>query len=331
MGNVTEVFRDITEDGNVWEQDKILVPSPPAAFCEDAVPSLFWIPQAPKLNQCVRSESFVALEASDTSRLSFDELPEQVVLQTSSGSPSNRNWDVEHRALGSRAEKICWRTLGSCAALHGHCLMTEERVLQLRPHLPLPARVSDSWKLLYSPRVHGVSISTFFRQCQAWPGETLLLVEDTAGTVFGGFASHTWHVQQQQQLHYGRHECFVFSFGPSQEHSPVAIYRWAGGNEYFLFANMRGLKMGGGRSPALWIDSDFLKGESAPCETFGNTSPLSGSREFVVRQFECWGFHRLASHTGSAWNTIETDSSMELATRLRGQAADALSFERRQS
>ena len=59
--------------------------------------------------------------------------------------------------------------------------------------------MARAWRLLYDPRVHGVSIGTFFRQCQAehschaftaafateasvvleaWPGETLILVED---------------------------------------------------------------------------------------------------------------------------------------------------------
>jgi hypothetical protein len=34
--------------------------------------------------------------------------------------------------------------------------------------------------------------------CEAWPGETLLLIEDSNGAVFGGFASHTWQAMKTE-------------------------------------------------------------------------------------------------------------------------------------
>jgi len=90
--------------------------------------------------------------------------------------------------------------------------LTPHRLTELQPHLPVGTRFATSWRLIYSPRVHGVSLGTFYRQCQAWPGETLLLLEDTDGTTFGGFASHTWRVSTQRS-HIGKAECFVFTFG----------------------------------------------------------------------------------------------------------------------
>ncbi|CAK9066723.1 unnamed protein product, partial [Durusdinium trenchii] len=165
------------------------------------------------------------------------------------------------------------------------------RLQLLRPELPIKCRVASSWRLLYRPEVHGVSMGTFFRQCQvsreASPSETLILVEDTEGAVFGGFASHTWHVAQR---HFGHADCFVFRF-----EEDLQVHRWAGLNSYFLFADASGLKLGGGRHPALWIDRDFLRGASGPCETFGTAGALHGvvpelSGDFVVKTFECWGF-----------------------------------------
>eukprot|EP00913_Durusdinium_trenchii_P035527 g33246.t2 len=113
------------------------------------------------------------------------------------------------------------------------------------------------------------------------------VVQDTEGAVFGGFASHTWHVAQR---HFGHADCFVFRF-----EEDLQVHRWAGLNSYFLFADASGLKLGGGRHPALWIDRDFLRGASGPCETFGTAGALHGvvpelSGDFVVKTFECWGF-----------------------------------------
>ncbi|CAJ1360227.1 unnamed protein product, partial [Effrenium voratum] len=101
--------------------------------------------------------------------------------------------------------------------------------------------LASAWRLLYCPAIHGVSIGTFFRQCQAWPGETLLLMEDTQGKIFGGFASQTWQVAQRQ--HFGQPDCFVFSF----QDGALELHSWAGENRYFLFADSSGLKLGGGR------------------------------------------------------------------------------------
>lgn len=47
--------------------------------------------------------------------------------------------------------------------------------------------------------------------------------------------------------------------------------------------------MGGGRHPALWVDCDFLRGSSGPCDTYGTQRALTGAphaADFVVRRFE---------------------------------------------
>jgi len=172
--------------------------------------------------------------------------------------------------------------------------------------------------------VHGVSIGTFFRQCQAWPGETLIFVEDVEGSVFGAFASQTWQVSTRR--HFGEPSCFVFRFHRTEAGEDIELYPWAGVNQYFLFADSGGLKVGGGRSAAIWIDADFLKGASGACETFGTSAPLSSSEEFVVRCFECWGFDT-ADQVSNEADFPSQDSRLLLREQAWEQARGARRFQ----
>jgi len=238
MGNAVQ---DITEDGNTWRDDRVSLPSGSDLFnwgFEKQMPSLVVAPMALSKLNLSRSDASselseesstrdTELEAGDTSDQSstrarsppcaassrpaqdlLQTKPSQLVLQPGSGESPNRlgHW-----------QQAAWSPLNKCHALHGHALLNESRLAQLRPHLPLGTRFASRWRLIYSPRVHGVSLGTFYRQCQAWPGETMLLVEDTNGAVFGGFASHTWRASREQ-LHCGRPDCFVFTFGSPDAH-----------------------------------------------------------------------------------------------------------------
>lgn len=241
MGNaVAYAVSDITEDGNAWRSDRVSLPQADDIFgwgFEKEQPSLVVAPMA--LSKTAFSRSDLSSENSEESSTRDSEAeggdlsdqsttharsaewppilpledplkkqPSQLVLQPGPGESPTRQ---------GRWLAATWSPLHRCRALQGRALLTESRLAQLRPHLPLATRFASRWRLIYSPRVHGVSLGTFYRQCQAWPGETLLLVEDTNGAVFGGFASHTWRASRQQ-LHCGRPECFVFTFGLQDAH-----------------------------------------------------------------------------------------------------------------
>lgn len=352
MGNVVDALKDITEEGNTWRQDGLRLPTFETAFGNqiqselEAVPRLFVAPL------CRDPRSADSCKEASTGVLSGDEKsvnwkpfelekPSQVILRPgySLVEPRrNHPWASEQPRDEKMQRKTKWIPLSSCSLLKNRVILTEERLLHLRPHLPLATRFATAWKLLYCPLIHGVSIRTFFRQCQAWPGETLLLIEDSNGGVFGGFASHTWQVARSQH-HYGIPECFIFRFNNPEEEQILLVYPWAGGNQYFMFASLDGLAMGGGRSRALWIDKDFLTGNSAPCETFGNREPLSASTEFVIRNIECWGFDSSVlalneASDASPSSTIDPESlvscpdlqSAMLRERLSREASDALRF-----
>lgn len=90
----------------------------------------------------------------------------------------------------------------------GATLMNDTISTELAKHLPASLRWRLAWRLVYSPRIHGVSLTTFYRKVKD-AGPTVLLVQDHEGYAFGGFASAEWHVAER---YFGDGESFVFRF-----------------------------------------------------------------------------------------------------------------------
>mmetsp|Transcript_96833 Transcript_96833/g.273671 ORF Transcript_96833/g.273671 Transcript_96833/m.273671 type:complete len:517 (-) Transcript_96833:58-1608(-) len=90
-------------------------------------------------------------------------------------------------------------------------LLTQCLAERIYDHLPVCLRVPGviEWALCYTPKVHGVSLATLFRNV-AGRGMTLLLIQDSEEHVFGGFAPVPW---EPRGRFYGSGEAFVFSCG----------------------------------------------------------------------------------------------------------------------
>lgn len=148
----------------------------------------------------------------------------------------------------------------------------------------LPARLRNyNWKLLFTTSQDGTSLQTFYSRVQTHGGATILVIEDTNGYVFGGYASEPWEIADH---FFGTGECFVFSIKPK-----FFAYKWTGGNEYYLHATNEFIGMGGGGSGryALYIDCEFNWGTSETSNTFLNRR-LSCNEEFSATVVEVWGF-----------------------------------------
>ncbi|XP_076126163.1 MTOR-associated protein MEAK7 isoform X2 [Alosa pseudoharengus] len=63
----------------------------------------------------------------------------------------------------------------------------------------LPTGTSAPWRLLFSTHLHGESFTRLVSGCKG-RGPTVLLLRDTKGHVFGGFASHSWEIRPQFQV-----------------------------------------------------------------------------------------------------------------------------------
>ena len=86
-------------------------------------------------------------------------------------------------------------------------VLNDGQMQVLSYHLPGTCRLSQ-WQLLFTTRRDGYSHFTFFEKLSNMP-ETILVVKDTKGYVFGAFLTEEWH---RSSNFYGDGYSFVFSF-----------------------------------------------------------------------------------------------------------------------
>ncbi|XP_062276771.1 MTOR-associated protein MEAK7 [Scomber scombrus] len=166
------------------------------------------------------------------------------------------------------------------------CLLDLPTLIFLAPQLP--DSYSAPWRLVFSTQLHGESFTRMVAGLTK-RGPTLLLIKDTEGHIFGGFASHGWDVKPQFQ---GDSRCFLFTVLPR-----LRVYTATGYNQHFMYLNQNqqtmpnGLGMGGQHGYfGLWLDSDFGRGHSRArpkCTTYGSPQ-LSGKEDFTLDSVEVW-------------------------------------------
>ncbi|PIO27995.1 hypothetical protein AB205_0179200 [Aquarana catesbeiana] len=167
-------------------------------------------------------------------------------------------------------------------------------VMFLNSHLP--SEMQQRWRLLFSTQIHGESFSQLCGHLVD-QGPSLLVLRDSDGFIFGGFASQSWEVKPQFK---GDSRCFLFTVSPHLD-----IYTYTGYNDHYMYLNHgqqtmpNGLGMGGQHEYfGLWIDSNFGKGHSKAkprCTTY-NSPQLSAKEDFTIDTLEVWALGELPEH-----------------------------------
>lgn len=170
----------------------------------------------------------------------------------------------------------------------GSYLLDSESAADIRQMVPLEHRFGE-FRLLFSPKVHGISIPSFFRKSEEiGPFPSFLLIRDAAGCcVFGAFVKMPWSLSRR---YYGTAETFVFTLARKGQRD-VAMFGTSGANRLYQYADEKCVVIGGGSKKsdaAISVFSSWLRGTSGACETFGTRHQLSCSAEFVIGDVEFW-------------------------------------------
>jgi len=147
----------------------------------------------------------------------------------------------------------------------------------------------QEWNLLYHSSLHGQSFNTFLGKVTNGDAQTVLIVKDTEGSVYGGYASQPW---ERHSDFYGDMKTFLFKLYPQ-----ASIFRPTGANKNLQWCAINfssenipnGIGFGGQPHHfGLFLSANFDHGHSFTCSTF-TSPPLSKTNRFRPEVIECWG------------------------------------------
>lgn len=173
------------------------------------------------------------------------------------------------------------------------CLLNKEQRQQIAQHV-LPTGIAYAkWKRIYSLSRDGDSFETCLRLVKDY-NQSLLIVRTSKNELFGGYADASWeHRSGAGARFYGGSNSCLFSV-PDSSKGKIKAYRWTGANRYIQLtdSHRKVLAFGGGGSEGsfgLCVESDFQRGSTGPCATFGN-EPLCSEENFLIVDVEIFGF-----------------------------------------
>jgi hypothetical protein len=175
-------------------------------------------------------------------------------------------------------------------------LLSQHATKELMKFVPLNLH-GRSLLRLYSITRDGDSFAAFLGRVKGHKN-TLIVVQTTRGDILGGFADASWHqaCKTKNGCFFGTGTSFLFSINPRECEDSVRVFLWRGINEYSQLCRWTDGAIGmggGGGSFGIFLQDDFTRGTSGPCETYGNIQPLSNSECFDVLNFEVYGFDRI--------------------------------------
>jgi hypothetical protein len=165
-------------------------------------------------------------------------------------------------------------------------LLSPSLLGQLCEALPPAARLR-CWSLAFSTDLDGCSLLTFFCRLDGHP-QSVLLVRDSAGALFGAYLSEAW---RSGPRYFGTGESFLFSARrPAELESRLVPFRWTRANAHFAHADAHGITFGSSDC-GLALDASLEAGSSRVSRTYGNP-PLAGALDFVCVKLEVWSLGR---------------------------------------
>ncbi|CAG9316523.1 NCOA7 [Blepharisma stoltei] len=158
-------------------------------------------------------------------------------------------------------------------------ILSENMIKQIVINLPMMYQIR-SWKLAYSPKLHGTSLAAFYRNLSK-VGSSIIVVLTQHMQIFGGLASDTWAPSHQ---FYGNGDCFLFTFHNTKK---IKCFFPTLENEYFMASSFEGISMGSGGKSGFYIYGDLMKGSSGVSKTYNN-EVLSKFEFFNILKLEVW-------------------------------------------
>lgn len=122
------------------------------------------------------------------------------------------------------------------------------QMLFINSNLPSDYRIK--WRFLFSSQIHGESFSTLMGRIVD-QGPSVIIIEDTNGAVFGGFAANSWTYGPK---FVGNDSAFLFTLRPKMRCFPSTGY-----NDHYQYLNLHQQTMPNGLVSTAFLYFCILK------------------------------------------------------------------------
>ena len=128
-----------------------------------------------------------------------------------------------------------------------------------------------------------VALRSFYDKCEQ-VNNSILVIKDEDGNVFGGYASEAW---KPKYTFYGTGECFLFTY---YKENRINIFPSSGQNDHYMYGDDEQICMGCSNDYfSLSLRNNFLDGYSKSTVTYNNEN-LDNKDKFTIVKLELWTF-----------------------------------------
>ena len=190
---------------------------------------------------------------------------------------------------------------GKISKTDNYPYFTPENTAQYLPKLNVPSEIFSSVQLkelhskipyyhqytnlrrVFSISVDGCAMRSFYDKCEN-VNNSILVLKDEDGNIFGGYASECW---KPQFTFYGTGECFLFTY---YKENRINVFNSTGENDHYMYGDDDQICMGCSDDYfSLSLRNNFLNGYSKPTKTYNNES-LNNKDKFTIVKLELWTF-----------------------------------------
>ena len=161
-------------------------------------------------------------------------------------------------------------------------ILSAYQLKELYEFLPDSHQYSDLYRV-FSLTIDGSSLKTFYDKCQD-VNNSILVVKDDEGNIFGGYASERFEPTKNFM---GTGECFLFTFFKENK---IHVFNSTGINRFYIYCDDEQISFGCSDDYfSLALTKDFYEGYTNTTQTYQNM-PLSSKDKFIIVRLELWTF-----------------------------------------
>ena len=161
-------------------------------------------------------------------------------------------------------------------------ILNNIQLKEIHSHLPYFHQYVSLYRI-FSLSVDGSALKSFYKKCEGIKN-SILLIKDDEGNVFGAYASDVFY---PSSTFCGSPDSFLFTF---YKEDKIHVYKATEVNDNYMYCDNEQVCFGNTDDYfSLSLKNNLLDGYSNTTTTYQN-KPLNNKGKFVIVKLEVWGF-----------------------------------------